>query len=198
MDPVDAGYPRLYRAASLTVRPIHDLTAGGEYHDERGLRVGQFKVMLPRNGRWGDHRASQITEIVDGDRTAFMLVVHRGRDYVIADPDGTELGTLRPSAQVLGRRLRVRVTLANHDPGSLRESGHGAKGGGRNYDLSFGAGAPAARIASQFLGTEITEIALVHDPGASPPQRCAALALATCLRQMIVTGYSTGGGGYYG
>jgi hypothetical protein len=198
MDQLDAGYPRLYRATSLTVTPIRSLMEHGEYRDEHGLRVGQFDVATPRDHRWGDHRATEVTEIRDGDGTVFMVVVHRARDYVMADPDGTEVATLRPSSQLFGQRLHVRVTLAEHGTGSLRETRRGSKRGIRSHDLSFGTTPPAARVTSHFEGSEIVEVTLAHDAGASPPQRCASLALATCLRQMLVTGPSLGGGPTYG
>jgi hypothetical protein len=196
MDRPDAGYPRLYRAASLMIRPTPNFFAGGEYHDEHGLRVGRFDVTIPTSGRWGDHRAREVTEILDGDETVFMVVVHRGRDFVMFDPDGTELAALRPNAQVLGRRIRVRVTLADHGAGSLRE--RRMQDGARTYSVSFGSGPPTARLTGRIESTEICEITLTHDGEASPPQRCASLALATCLRQMIVIGPVFSGGASYG
>ncbi len=127
----------------------------------------------------------------------FMVVVHRGREQVMADPDGTELATFRPNAQLFGRRLRVQVALSDHGVGSLREARRAPKGRG-TYDVSFGTGTPAARIITRLVRGDVDEIEARPRRRGVTSQRCASLALATCLRQMLVTGPIVSGSGYGG
>ena len=186
--PIDAGSPRLYRATSLRVSPHEgaaiNFVSRGEYHDEHGLRVGRYSVVRTRDGHWGDRAAKSVTEIRDGDGGIFMIIVNDRRDYVVADPDRTELATLRPRSQALGRRLVVGVTNTRGEEGELRER-HRQRRGSRVHDVRFHDVA-AATITGQFDGNALSEITLAHETGASPAQRCISLALATCLPQMTM------------
>jgi hypothetical protein len=190
MDPVDAGYPRLYRAASLAIRPHADsainFVTSGDYHDEHGLRVGRYAVVKTRDGPWGDRAAKSRTEVRDGDGGLFMIIVNDRREYVLADPDGTELATLRPHPQMLGRRLVVSVTRARGNEGQLRARRRQGRGT-RVHDVQF-SDTVAATITGHYVGNGLAKITLDHEADATPAQRCISLALATCLPRMNLSG----------
>ena len=101
----------------------------------------------------------------------------------MADPDGTEVGGFRRRAQFSGARLQVLMNLPGFGDGRLRERRRRIRGR-RIFDLTFESDEGSCTIERHFPQDGGEHVELVHAEDATPPQRCAALALATCLPQI--------------
>jgi hypothetical protein len=195
--PIDAGQPRLYRAEQLTVRRANHAQSDGRFsgdlQDERGSRVGWYRVRVGRDLHWRDRSADVITEIIDSDGVVFMVVVQVGTRWTVADPDGTDLGTVRPRTRLVGGRLHARVQLVGCPAGRVRERRSDARAG-RRYEVDFGSDRSTATITMRFSGQAFETAHLVHASQATPPQRCAGIALAICLQMIDPPTWVAGGG----